>query len=475
MLPPRSLGEPLLQWLFGALRDAILTGRLPAGLRLPASRVLAQQHGVSRGTVIAAYEQLAAEGYVQGHVGRGTFVARLLPDRWFKARAGKIAADVAAPTPPALRRSPFALHESGADARPFRAHLPELRLFPTAVWSRLAAQCARRIGVGDLGNMNACGLPLLREAIVSHLALARGVNVEPAQVLVVSSAQQALALCLRLLAAPGDAVWLEDPGYPGTRALLHEFGLCAVDVPVDRHGLQVDAAIALAPQARLACVTPSRQAPLGVPLSAPRRLALLDWAGAAGAWVVEDDYDSEYRWRGRPIAALKSQDRADRVVLVGTFSKLLFPALRLAYAVLPQALVQRFAHLHALLSRGLPALEQQVAARFILDGHFDRHLRRMRQLYAARSQVLTEALRRHAGDGVVVPTIDGGLDVAVHLRRAPSDRAVERRLASAGIESLALSRYRASQSLRAGLVLGFAAFDELQIETAVRGLARCLD
>lgn len=487
MLPERRAGDSLQHWLSESLREGILAGQLVAGLRLPATRTLAEQHGLSRGTVTAVYEQLAAEGYLDATVGRGSFVARVLPERRFGAGG---ASAVGSPTVTPLDESkpgeapsralvagatwtasPFSLIEAGTTPRPFRAHVPDSQLFPLRDWSRIAARCARRISTSQLGSIESAGLPELREAIARHLFVARGVVVDAAQVCIVSSAQQALDLCLRLLCRSGDRVWLEDPGYPGTRALVCAHGLSPVDVPVDRHGLCVDHGVRVAPQARLACVTPSRQSPLGVPMSASRRGGLLAWAHEAGTYLIEDDYDSEYRYRGRPIAALKSHDTHERVVLIGTFSKLLFPSLRLAYAALPSDLVGPFVRAQALLARSLPSLEQRITAEFMLDGHFDRHLRRMRKHYAARAAALRDALARYAGELVSPVSIDAGLDAAVHLRRARSDRSVERRLAEAGIESLALSRYASTQALRPGLVLGFAAFDEPTIERAVRRAA----
>ncbi len=478
-LPERQAGQTLHRWLFDGLGAAIQTGRLPAGLKLPSTRALAAQMGLARGTVAAVYEELAAQGYLRCGVGRGSFVAALRPMSATapKAPARQTApADAAAASPPlrgaAWARSPFPL--PGPPARPFRAHLPDVRLFPLGLWRQLAARSARALRADDLGEAHPAGLPLLREAIAAHLAAARGVSADPAQVLVVSSTQQALDLCLRLLTRPGDAVWLEDPGYPGTRALVAAAGLRGVPLPVDAAGLQVAVGQREAPRAALACVTPSRQAPLGVALSAPRRRALLDWAAAAGAYVVEDDYDSEIRYASRPIPALKAIDTDGRVVLLGTFSKLLFPGLRLAYAVLPPALVQPFVAARALLGRGLPALDQASTARFILDGHFERHLRRCRQRYAARAEALREAIARHARGLLEVPAIAGGLDVAVRLHAVGGDQAAQRRLADAGIETLALSLYRQAGRLAPGLVLGFAAHDEPEIAAAMRQLAAVL-
>ncbi|TDP62465.1 GntR family transcriptional regulator [Roseateles toxinivorans] len=482
-LPLRGDGESLHQWLFAGLRAGILQSRLPAGLKLPSSRALASQIGVARGTVTAIYDELAAQGYLECAVGRGSFVAHVLPERPQVARrtASLRPATVrGTPLSEALgvrevwTRTPFPQQENATAAVPFRAHLPDTRMFPLDVWRKLAAHGARALSPGDLTSTAITGLPLLREAIAGHLAAARGVSTDPRQILVVSSAQEAMDLSVRLLCSPNQTVWLEDPGYVGARAIMAAHGLRVANVPVDDQGLAVAEGIRLAPQARLACITPSRQSPLGMPMSVARRSALLNWATRAGSFLIEDDYDSEYRYGTRPIPALKSMDCDDRVLLLGTFSKLMFPALRLAYLVLPQALVEPFTRARSLLGRGLPALEQAMTARFILDGHFERHLRRSRAQYAARAQALRHAIGRHARGLVEPPAIDAGLDVAVRLRTRGNDRAAQRQLMAAGIEAVALSRYATDARLAPGLVLGFAAFDESQIESAVRQLAVAL-
>jgi len=483
-LPERAQGESLHQWLFAGLRAGILHARLPAGLKLPTTRSLASQIGVARGTVIAVYEELTAQGYLECAVGRGSFVARVLPERTPAQRPAASARSISAKRPAQIaalaeRRpwtmTPFSPREQSTPALPFRAHLPDTRLFPLDVWSKLAGRCARSVSSGDLAVTAVAGLPLLREAIAGHLAAARGVSIDPQQILVVSSTQVAMDLCARLLCGAGQTVWLEDPGYPGTRAIMAAHGLQIASVSVDGEGLQVAEGVRIAPGARLACVTPSRQAPLGVPMSAARRTALLTWAARAGAFILEDDYDSEYRYASRPIPALKAIDDHDQVVLLGTFSKLLFPALRLAYLVLPQALVESFVRARSLLGRGLPVLEQAMTARFILEGHFERHVRRSRAQYVARAQALRHAIERRASSHIEPPVIDAGLDVAVRLLTRGSDRAVQRHLTAAGIEAIALSRYASDARPAPGLVLGFAAFDEVQIDTAVRRVATTLN
>ena len=289
-----------------------------------------------------------------------------------------------------------------------------------------------------------------------------------------TSVQQVLDLVTRLCVDPGDAVWLEDPGYIGARAVFEAAAVRIVPVPVDDHGLDVAEGVRLAPQARLAYVTPGHQAPLGATLPIDRRLALLAWAEAQGAWVIEDDYDSEYRYRGRPVPALQSLDRAGVVVHTGTFSKTLLPALRLAYAVLPERLLERFVAAKSIMDRFTPVLGQAVLADFIEAGHFGRHLRRMRELYAERRSALLQALERELRDQVQVAGANAGLDVTLFLPPGCRERAVQSALAQQRIEAYPLGAHALRAKLRPGLVLGFAAFSPARLQRSVAQLARTL-
>jgi len=404
--PRRSL--PLHRQLYDALRAAILDGRLPAGARLPATRVLAVDLGLSRTTVLTDMAQLLAEGYVEGKTGSGTYVARVLPDAPFLV-ASPLASDRAAvgegaPAPEPdrtlshcgrlLMAAPSAPPRDAGAPRAFRTGVPALDVFPWKAWLRIEARCLRRLSGALRLYDNPAGYRPLRQAIADYLGAARAVRCDPDQVIVVTGSQQALDLVARLLLDPGDAVWVEDPGYGGAKGALAAAGARLVPVPVDAEGLDVAAGMRRHASARLACVTPSHQYPLGVTMSLTRRLALLRWASDAGAWVLEDDYDSEYRYAGRPLAALQGLDTAGRVIYMGTFSKVLLPALRLGYLVAPPDLADAFARAKALTDCGSPVLGQAVVADFLAEGHVGRHIRRMRALYSERQGWRSRHARR---------------------------------------------------------------------------------
>jgi GntR family transcriptional regulator/MocR family aminotransferase len=398
----------LFRQLYEGLRQSILDGRLAPGVRLPATRGLAEELGVSRNTVLNAYEQLLAEGYLEGKAGSGTYVPRTLPEEMLQVPAtGR-----KRPTPRPRRRlsrrgellagSASKVLPSSGVPRPFRPGIPALDAFPFEIWHRLVARYHRH-PTRDLLNYNySAGHAPLRRAIAAHLGPARAVHCDPEQVLVISGAQQGLDLVARILLDSGDAVWMEDPGYRSARSALQGAEAVLVPVPVDSDGLDVAAGSARCPDARLVYVSPSHQYPLGVTMSLSRRLALLDWARRADAWVVEDDYDSEFRYAGRPLAALQGLDRDGRVIYLGTFSKTLFPSLRLGYLVVPEDLVDSFMAARIVMDRQPSTLTQAVVANFIEEGHFLRHVRRMRTLYSERQEALLRAARRE---------LDGVLDV----------------------------------------------------------------
>ena len=477
-------GVSLQRWLYEALRGAILGGRLPAGSKLPSTRALAEHYKLARGTAQAAYQQLLSEGYLEAQTGSGTRVCAVLPDATLNAgyvRRKIVATQEAPRTPPA---SPwverleaitpiFARHSVMPGLRPFFPHRGDIQAFPVDLWRKLHIQQLRASRLSILLDSDPGGLPALREAIAGYLAIARGVQVPAERILILSSVQQGLDLCLRLL-APGNAqVWMEDPGYPGARQLIDVSGVTRVDVPVDTYGLQVEEGVRLAPDARLAYVTPSRQAPLGSELSPARRLALLQWAAQHGSYIFEDDYDSEYRFIAKPIPALRSMPAAEQsVILAGTFSKLLFPSIRLAYLVLPAHLLESFTRAAALMSRHANSLSQAVLADFIHEGHFDRHVRRMRKLYAARAEAFAESAQRHWQGLIDVPEIRAGLDITCSLQM-DNEQAAFARLQAAGIDSMPLARY-CVQPREAGLVLGFAPYAERALDDAVRAVARAL-
>jgi GntR family transcriptional regulator/MocR family aminotransferase len=457
----RTIAGPLHQQIVARLRAAIASGLLAPGARLPASRVFATQLGIARGTVETAYALLAGEGAIVPQGAAGTIVSRDLAGRAATLMRPEIARRGAV-LPPA------------DPVRPFRLGLPALDAFPRTLWATLSAREARALRVADLAYPDPMGHPALREAIAAYLGLSRGIVCDPAQVLVTGGFQGAVAVIVRALLRAGDRVWMEDPGYWLAREGLRSAGVCLVPVPVDAEGLRVADGIASAPAARLAVVTPTHQSALGVALSLSRRLALLGWADACDGWIVEDDYDGEFRYAGPPLPAMKSLDRADRVIYAGSFSKVLFPGLRLGYLVLPAGLVDRFASASHLLQGGQPELSQRVVAAFMREGHFARHLRRMRALYARRRAALAGALGDAFGEGIAITLQSGGMHLLARFGGDVPDGELAARAVRAGLTPTALSQLCIRPRVDQGLLLGFTNVAEDQAATLARRLAAAL-
>ena len=475
-----AAATPLHRQLYDALRSAVLSGHLVPGMRLESTRSMAADLGVSRNTVMSAFEQLLAEGYLEGRVGAGTFVSRTLPDDALRARRSPSPASAPASRPPGVSRrgapligTPVTLARPGTP-HAFRPGMPAFDAFPFEVWSRYVVRRWRNPATDLLGYGDAAGYRPLREAIARHLAVARGVRCDAGQVVIVAGSQQALDLAARVLLDPGDAVWIEEPGYLGARAALAAAGAQLVPVPVDAEGLDVTAGAALQRHAVMAYVSPSHQYPLGVTMSLSRRLALLEWARAAGAWVLEDAYDSEYRYAGRPLAALQGLDGDGRVIYLGTFSKVMLPSLRIGYLVLPPDLVDAFVAARSVADRHSPSVEQAALADFIVDGQLDRHIRRMRMLYAERQAALIDAAKRDLRGVLDVPASDAGMHVVGWLPAGADDVAASASAAANRVEAPALSQYYLGAAERPGLVLGYAAVPANEARAAVRRLAVAL-
>lgn len=527
--------RPLYLQVYDGLRDAILSGRLRAGERLPSTRVFASDLGVSRNTVLQAYDRLRVEGYVAGRRGGGTRVRATVPDALltvepvreasvFGVEGSTAGADESAlgvprrgarvgvrePRPGGSSRDPgpgaspedtsaprlsargAMLAESGARlaARggtppiPFRLGVPSLDAFPSRHWARLAARRWRR-GTVELGDGDPAGEPELREAIAAHVTKARGARCTPDQVIVVSGLQQGADLAARVLLDPGDAAWVEDPGYRGAHIVLRAAGLRLVPVPVDGNGLDVAAGERVAPEARMAYVTPSHQFPLGMVMSADRRLALIEWAHRAEGWVLEDDYDSEFRYAGRPLACLQGLEAEQtgmtgdgRVIYTGTFSKSLVPGLRLGYLIVPDALVDAFRSARAATDRHPPTPLQGVLADFIGEGHYARHIRRVRALYAERQATLVATAEAELAGLLDIAPAATGLHLIGWLPEGVDGARVANAAAAEGIHVYALSHYYAqapAPPARDGLVLGYAGFDEPEIRKGIAGLRRALE
>ena len=439
--------EPLYRQIYTRFRNAIAEGLLQPGTRIPAARALALELGLARGTVESAYSLLTAEGYVETRGQAGTVVTPALQ------RHAPVAA--AAPAPDPVR----ALAGSPTSARPFQMGLPALDAFPRKVWARLAARAVRATLAEDMVYPPYAGVPQLRTAIATYLQLSRGINCAPSQVFVTSGYRNTMELVARALLQPGDAVWFEDPGYPPTRALLKEAGMRTIPVPVDAEGLVVARGIAAAPSARAAVVTPAHQSPLCVSLSLPRRLALLEWAAQAGAWIVEDDYDGEYRYVSRPLPALQSLDRDGRVLYAGTFSKVLMPAARVAYLVVPPEQVERFEYISQTFAGGGPTLMQHIVSDFMNEGHFARHIQRMRRLYAERRQSAAEALADVLGAHFHIDPQPGGMHLVLRMDGPLTDRELAARMHRDGMAAHALSDFTVLPGAAAGLLLSFTNID----------------
>jgi GntR family transcriptional regulator / MocR family aminotransferase len=473
---PRA-GTPLHEQILREMRDRILGGGLAPGARLPSSRLLARDLGVSRSTVLQAFDGLAAEGYIVTRAASATRVAPELPAELADRRSPPATAH-RAPRLSAGARALGSLSSGaprvGAAPRAFRPGVPALDLFPVALWARLSARCHARATATLLDGGDPAGQRSLRDAIAAHVSTARGVRCTGDQVFVTTGTQQAFDEILRLLVDPGDPVWVEDPGYLGARHAVVAARARPVAVPVDDRGLDVAAGIALAPRARAVVLAPSHQYPLGVTLSLARRFALLRWAARARAIVIEDDYDSEFHHRGRPLMALHGLDDAGCVIYVGTFSKSIFPGIRLGYVVVPSALVDPFAAARASLPTPASAFEQATLALFFADGHFASHLRRMRVAYRERSEALVAALEADCGDELAPAPCDTGMQLVATLRSRLSDRRVAEEAARLGVEVGALSSYGMGRSRRRGLVFGFGGVRPSAMRAATQQLARAI-
>jgi GntR family transcriptional regulator / MocR family aminotransferase len=479
-LPPKNSEMTAYRWLYAALRAAILEGRLHRGARLPATRDLAAQYRLSRGTIVNAVEQLKSEGYVQARMGSGTYVSATLPDELFQVAAN------ATPqlSPQQQRNQPRKISAYAKRVhlfpnfapRPtcaFRPNLPALDLFPTTLWAQVAARRLRKVSTNFLMGCDPLGYLPLRQAIADYLNTSRGVNCTADQVAIVSGAQEALDLVARLFVNPGDRVCMENPGYIGAARVFQSLGAKISHVPLDEEGMKLRADTLR--HARLVYVTPGHQFPLGITMSLPRRLQLLESARKSGALILEDDYDSEFRYAGRPVPALQGLDRHGLVLFTGSFSKVLFPSLRLGYLVLPRDLVDRVSATLSITRRHAPVMEQAVLCDFITAGHFGRHLRRMRQIYAERLNVLLHSARQNLTGLLEISGIEAGLQTVGWLQRGINAESAAAAAAKRNVEVIPLSVYSHGNAASTGLQLGFAAVDAKEIRRGVQDLAIALE
>ncbi len=466
---------PLYRQLYFAIRDAILTGRLQPGTRLPSTRTLANDLSLSRNTAVSAYEQLLTEGYLDGRVGAGSYVSAVLPEALLHARRTPPQEVREPSSEPKLSRRGAMLAQlqaaQGTPPQPFSLGLPEIDSFPFDDWARLLARRWRRPPTDFLVGVDPMGYPPLREALARYLGAARAVSCHPDQILIVSGAQQALDLVARALIDPGDRVWVEEPGFSGTWSALLAAGANLTPVPVDDDGIDVVEGRRISPDARMICVSPSHQYPLGRTMALRRRLELLDWAQAADAFVLEDDYDSEYRYAGRPLAALQGLDENGRVIYVGSFSKVMFPGLRIGYLVAPEGLIEPLCAIRRLLDSHPSSIAQAALADFITDGYLTSHIRRMRALYEERQAFFIETVREILGDKLRIAPDEAGMHLVGHLPDDADDAELSKRARAAGVVALPLSAFYRETPHQKGLLFGYAGVPAAETRRAIERLA----
>ncbi|MFZ6748116.1 PLP-dependent aminotransferase family protein [Undibacterium sp. Ren11W] len=469
-------GTPRNRQLYRLMRQAILDRVLPPDTRLPSSRDLASELAISRNTVLYAYEQLLAEGYVEARAGSGTYVADTVPDTvHLPAVTSKRAS--AAPEPVQLsQRGHRLVAQAGAATQQWGAFVPgvpDVTQFPHKIWNTLQSKVWRKPPIAALTYGHGGGYQPLREVVAEYLKVSRSVDCEAGQVVITNGIHQSIDLCLRLLSDPGDVAWVEDPCYWGARNLLSASGVTIRPIKVDAEGIcPSEADLAAVP--RFIFVTPSHQYPLGMVMSLARRRSLLEYARRHGCWIIEDDYDSEFRYSGRPLASLQGMDSGERVLYMGTFSKTMFPGLRLGYLVLPQGLSKPFVTGMEELHRSGQAPLQATMAEFMTQGHFNSHIRRMRLMYGARLEILQQEIDSHF-DGTEVEAVgsDAGLHLALRLPAHCDDKLIARLALERGVAVRPLSSYyHGASRADAGLVLGYACVEDANIAPAFDILAK---
>jgi GntR family transcriptional regulator/MocR family aminotransferase len=457
------------------LRNAISRGELAAGERLPSSRALADSLGLSRGTVTEAYEQLMAEGCLDAQPGASTRVAATLhePNLAVQRSLASSAEDMPSPPESASRYTAIAERLTPLPSVPFSIAVPEGAVAMDDHWRRLSNRVRVSQVAAPSGYSDPSGLLHLRRAIADYLRKARAVRCEPENIIITEGTQQGLFLAAKVLLSPGDAAWAEDPAYPGLTSVLEERGIEVQRIAVDNQGFNVARALEICPLAKAAFVTPSHQYPMGMPLSMPRRLALIEWARKSDGWIVEDDYDSELRYAGQPFPAMQGLD-SSRVIYLGTFSKVLAPSLRLGYVVVPNCLVKAFVGARALIGRGSPLTEQHVIAAYMKEGYFETHIRRIRGIYSERRKVLIDALQLELPELRIQPA-DQGMHIVAWLPEGLNDVAIAKLANEAGVAIRALSPMCSGNSPLSGLMLGFGGFTNEQLMDAVRRLRQVLN
>ena len=472
---------PLYRQLYAAVRNAVLSGMLAPGSRLPASRTLADDLGISRNTVSIAFEQLLAEGYVEGKVGAGTYVCRSLPDHHsqIQATAAPLAASAQGNRRLSKRGAAYVANSeqrywTGASPEPFFLWHPAQDSFPFKHWARLVGRHWRESPSRFLGFGEPAGFRPLREAIAAYVKSARGLRCTAEQVLITSNVDRACHLVSLVLLDDCDTAWIEDPGYLVARPDLLGGGTRSIPVPIDAEGLDVAQGMRCGPKSRLACVLPSLHYPLAVTMSLQRRLALLDWASQSDSWILEIDYGCEFRFRGRPLAALQGLDRHHRVIYYGSFRQMMFPGLALSYLVVPRDLADSFAAALVTVDSQAISVYQAAMADFINEGHFARHVRRMRRLYAEKQAAFLKAVSQHLAGLLDVQPSDGGFHLVGWLPPGVDDVAAADAAARHGVNVTPLSRCAVGKLQRGALLMGYGALSIRQIWSGTSQLATAL-
>ena len=464
-LKDKPKGLAMYQALYQQIRDQILGGHLSPGARLPSSRSLAAEMGCSRGSIERAYELLSAEGFVTGAGAAGT---RVNPDLDQKL----IASGVVGASTNRLPTSKFQTLKPSI--RPLQLGLPALDAFPRKLWNRLINRNARSISADQLGSNSPFGYPPLRQAIANYLAISRGVVCEPQQVFITSGFQGALTVIAQTLGQPGEQVWCEDPGYFRARNCFQKLGFSIEPVPVDQDGMCISEGIKIAPTAKFALVTPTHQSPLGVTLSLKRRMELLQWAKNSGSWIIEDDYDSEFRYGGKPLPALKSLDAYNRVIYTGSFSKVLIPSLKLGYIVVPDELQACFEQSFSSLWAVGSLLDQKVVTEFMVNGHFSLHIKKMRKLYGERRTALANALEKKLSGELSVSLQAGGMHLIGGLLNTIDEKLLQQKAQELGIEPHLLSKFQINAEQPPALLLSFTNVEVASAESVVEKLVQAI-
>ncbi|MBW9334882.1 PLP-dependent aminotransferase family protein [Herbaspirillum sp. RU 5E] len=471
---PGSERMPVNRQIYQLIREAILAHTLPAGMQLPSSRDLALELGTSRNTVTYAYEQLLAEGYLESRTGAGTFVADTAPDQIPEAVERKEPLTDPSGKSELSARGALLTRQAGVGERQWGAFMPgvpDVTCVPHKIWGRLQNKHWRRSNSDLLTYGPGAGYAGLREQIAEYLRVARSVNCTPSQVLITTGIHQSIDIVVKLLGEHGDTAWVEDPCYWGTRSVLNSLGIQSVPIAVDQEGMRMRLANLRRPP-RFICTTPSHQYPLGMVMSLSRRRMLLEYAATHKVWIIEDDYDSEFRYGGRPLASLQGMDTQDRVLYMGTFSKIMFPGLRIGFLVVPESLAKAFATGIAELYRNGQVFLQATLADFMAEGHFASHIRKMRVLYAERLRLLQQSINRHFGEKMTITGGEAGLHLVLGLPQECDDVLICEEALAAGIVVRPLSRYYMhARGARRGLLLGYASVPNEEIARAFDKLA----